>query len=236
MRSAIMVCIRERLETTVRALCPIIERKVCANTKTAWNEYALRRELVACILGSQVRHEMAVSALERIEQAGLIDDSWWHKGEDRFESQLSNLLSSEAPRGSSSWGYRFPKVRAHQLTETRNTLAKRSLSERLSNTSNPKQIRRQLVADICGIGPKQASMFLRNIGITYDLAILDTHVLHFLDMQNLLCIRYVNISTIPAYERTEQILLDYANSLGYPVGYLDWAIWATMRAAMELGL
>jgi N-glycosylase/DNA lyase len=79
-------------------------------------------------------------------------------------------------------------------------------------------------------------MFLRNIGRSYDLAILDTHVLRFMDMQELLPIDQAHIGTVTGYERVEGIAIDYADSLGYPAGYLDWAIWATMKAAREIGL
>ena len=95
-------------------------------------------------------------------------------------------------------------------------------------------MRRHLISEISGIGPKQASMFLRNIGLSHDLAILDTHLLRYLEMQSLLDQERLKVGSLPNYERTEQVAIKYADSLGYPVGYLDWAIWATMRAAMEL--
>ena len=41
-------------------------------------------------------------------------------------------------------------------------------------------------------------MFLRNIGVSYDLAILDTHVLRFLEIQNLLNLRPAVITNIRA--------------------------------------
>ncbi|KKM11657.1 hypothetical protein SY88_07515 [Clostridiales bacterium PH28_bin88] len=200
------------------------------------NEYLLRRELVACILGSQVRYEMAYTALERIERAGLLNDEWWCNVEDNFETKIFEVLSGKTHQNHDNWCYRFPKTRAHQLATARNAIAKWPLSERLFKNTDPKNIRQRLVMDIAGIGPKQASMFLRNIGISYDLAILDTHVLRFMKMQNIVCQEHMNIATLPAYERTERVVKNYANSLGYPVGYLDWAIWATMRAARELGL
>ena len=228
--------ISKRLESTVRALCPIIEHQMSTNVDSFRTEYALRRELVACILGSQVRYEMATAALKRMEQVGLLADEWWNGIEDNFEALVFDLLSGRNCQYYDDWCYRFPKARANQLAEARDVLARRSLSDRLSDTSDPKQIRQQLVMEIPGIGPKQASMFLRNISITYDLAILDIHVLNFMNIQNLLCLEHKNIGTLPAYERTERIVTDYADSLGYPVGYLDWAIWATMRAARELGL
>jgi N-glycosylase/DNA lyase len=225
----------ERIENAVRALCPIIEHQVITNIGRTWNEYSLRRELVACILGSQVRHEMATSALELIEQDGLFSDNWWNNTNDIFEIRIFNLLSGSSRNGN-KWCYRFPKIRANQIAKLRDATKNKSISERIDDTSDSKHIRQQLVEDISGLGPKQASMFLRNIGKCYDLAILDTHVLRFMDMQQLLCLNHTNITTVPAYERTEGILINYAKSLGYPVGYLDWAIWATMRAARELGL
>lgn len=223
-----------QLENAVRVLCPIIEQKIYL--KTTFSEYSLRRELVACILGSQVKYEMAYTALERIEKAGLLTDEWWCNVEDNFETQVFELLSGNTHQNHDNWCYRFPKIRAHQLAKARNAIVERSLFERLFNNSDPKNIRKQLIVDIAGIGPKQASMFLRNIGISYDLAILDTHVLRFMNMQSVVCYEHMNIGNLPAYERTERIVKNYANSLGYPVGYLDWAIWATMRAARELGL
>jgi len=234
MRPNFSTLLQKRLEDTVRKLCPVIEHNIF--TDTSWTEYSLRKELIACILGSQVRYEMAALALERLEQAGLLADEWWCNVEDRFELEVFEVLSGRTPQYHGNWCYRFPKARAHQLAETRNAIAGRSLYEWLFNSSEPKHLRQCLVLEISGLGPKQASMFLRNIGISYNLAILDTHVLRFMNMQNILCLTQVNISTLTAYERTESIVINYSKSLGYPVGYLDWAIWATMKAAREMGL
>jgi hypothetical protein len=55
-------------------------------------------------------------------------------------------------------------------------------------------------------------------------------------MQALLPIEQARINTVKGYEIAECIAVDYAETLGYPAGYLDWAIWATMKAARELGL
>jgi N-glycosylase/DNA lyase len=122
------------------------------------------------------------------------------------------------------------------LANARDALVEKSLIERVFSGNEPREIRKQLISDIAGIGPKQASMFLRNTGISYDLAILDTHVLHYLNIKKVLSQEQMKIGTLSAYEKTESIVVQYADSLGYPVGYLDWAIWATMRAAMELSL
>jgi thermostable 8-oxoguanine DNA glycosylase len=149
---------QKRLEDTVLKLCSIIERNILADSY--WTEYSLRRELVACILGSQVRYEMATVALERLEQAGLLDDEWWCHTEDKFELAVYEVLSGQTPRHKGNWCYRFPKARAHQLTEARNTITGQSLYKWLFDSSEPKHIRQRLVTEISGLGPKQASTLL----------------------------------------------------------------------------
>lgn len=228
---------RHRLDSAIRVLCPIIEARIKARETNPWHEFDLRKELVGCILGSQVRHEMAVATTENLEQAGLLDDSWWRdiRNQD-FGAEVFNVLSGQRNDLRYSGRYRFPKARAAQLSQARDALVEAPLATRLANGQAPRTLRHNLIADIPGLGPKQASMFLRNIGTSYDLAILDTHVLRFMDMQDLLPITRVRIGTVAGYERTERIVVDYAGIIGYPVGYLDWAIWATMKAARELGL
>lgn len=215
-----------RFEKTIRVLCPIIEEQIQNSSQFNWSEYALRRELVACILGSQVRYEMAEMALSRIESSGLLQDDWWKmQRAKKFEGLMLDVLSL---------GYRFPKIRARQIAGVRDSLSNQSLSERLYMERDAKSLRQYLVVNLPGVGPKQASMFLRNVGHSHDLAILDTHVLQYLEMQELIAQKQINIGSVRAYERTELIAKEYANMLGYPVGYLDWAIWATMKAAREL--
>ncbi|MCC7571688.1 DNA lyase [Candidatus Micrarchaeota archaeon] len=222
------------LENSIRVLCKIIKQNEQFNNPLS--EYTLRRELVACILGSQVRYEMASTALRRIERAGLLKDKWWSVSEELFETMIFKELSRSDLVTDSNWCYRFPKKRARQLAKARDAIAEKSLIERVLSYNEPKKIRRQLVSEITGIGPKQASMFIRNIGISYDLAILDTHVLQYLSIKKVLDQEQMRVSTISAYEKTESVVIKYADSLGYPIGYLDWAIWATMRAARELSL
>lgn len=229
--------LRHRLDSSIRVLCPLIEDRIKSREAIPWREYELRKELAGCILGSQVRHEMAVAATENLEQAGLLDDSWWtDRRNDEFGTEVLKVLSGQREALLHSGRYRFPKARSAQLAKTRDALALIPLTTRLADCQAPKAIRKGLVVEIPGLGPKQASMFLRNIGKSYDLAILDTHVLRFMDIQDLLPIGQARIGTVTGYERTERVVIDYAGTFGYPVGYLDWAIWATMKAARELGL
>lgn len=228
---------RQKIDRTIRTLCPLIQDRMITRYKNQFCEFDLRKELVGCILGSQVRHEMAVASTESLEQEGLLDDTWWTNPiEDDFEAIVLDVLSGKGRVIRNRPRYRFPKTRAIQLRRARDELAQISLVVRLATNQPPKRLRRHLVAAISGLGPKQTSMFLRNVGRSFDLAILDTHVLRFLDMHDLLPMDNLRINTLAGYERVEDVVVDYAHTLGYPVGYLDWAIWATMKAARELNL
>lgn len=230
--------IRKRFDSSIRALCPLIESTLKSKERFSWREYDLRKELVGCILGSRVRYEIAYAVTENLETAGMLADDWWSaSSDDRFRSFILDVLSGRRDDLPHLCRYRFPNTRTTQLARARDTLAQVPISVRLGNCgADPRYLRESLVADIPGLGPKQASMFLRNIGRSYDLAILDAHVLRFMEMQGFLSINRSPIVTLTDYERVEQLLIGYADTLGYPVGFLDWAIWATVKAARELGL
>ncbi|GLS17013.1 hypothetical protein GCM10007874_00280 [Labrys miyagiensis] len=82
-----------------------------------------------------------------------------------------------------------------------------------------------------GFGPKQASMFLRNTGVSYDLAILDRHVLDYMRLIGLRTAQSKPLTTMKRYRCDELSMCDHARALGFPVGILDWAIWIVMRVA-----
>jgi N-glycosylase/DNA lyase len=107
------------------------------------------------------------------------------------------------------------------------------LSAILAQSSSPEDVRGRLVANLPGVGPKQASMFLRNIGFSFDLAVLDVHVVRFLSLVGLTS-GPVRLGDLKSYMAAEKIAQKLAKELGQPVGVLDWAIWVTMKALQEL--
>jgi N-glycosylase/DNA lyase len=219
----------------VRSLCPVVEEQVMASGTQHWSESDLRRELVACILGSQITYEAAVRFTQNLEHAGLLADPRWSSlTDDRFGREVLEVLSGKRSGLPLPGRHRFYRTRSVYLERVRNTLARQPLSPRLSAGGSARDLRQGLVADIAGLGPKQASLFLRNIGRGYDLAVLDKHVLRFMDMQGLLDARGVNTATNAGYDRVESIASAYAAAMGYRTGLLDVAIWATMKAACDL--
>ena len=225
----------QSINKAVHSLCPLIDEQIKGKSFALYTEKQLRKELINCVLGSQVRHEMAVLASNNIERNGLLEDHWWVRPlEKHFKTLVFESLAGRVSGNNSKGGYRFPEMKSIQIAKIRDQLAKKQLTKRLMSCEDLFQLRRGLVTDFPGLGPKQASLFLRNIGRSFDFAILDVHVMRFMQIQRLLTPGNVAIGTLPSYERIEKIVIKYAKGLGYPVGYLDWAIWATMKAATEV--
>lgn len=229
--------LRLRFEKVVLALCPDIECRETALPPAILVEADARRELVGCVLSSQIRHTAAVAWTSAFEQAGLLEDSWWipEAGEE-FRYVVMRLLAGEHPASRKIGRYRFFQVRAKQLSTTRDTLATNPLQALLSATEDIRTVRRALVRDVAGLGPKQASMLLRNLGISSELAVLDRYVLRYMAMAGLIADAEVLTGRISQYEALERVLVEYSHSHGFAPGHMDWAIWATMKAAAELGL
>ncbi len=99
-----------------------------------------------------------------------------------------------------------------------------SLRTRLKGFSSPLDARDWLVATVKGLGYKEASHFLRNIGYSFELAILDRHILknlHYYDV----------VRKIPAtltrkrYLQIEQKMRSFAGHLALPLSHLDFVLW-----------
>lgn len=224
----------QRLESTVRLMCDlIIQGDAVKRRALVTEEYILRNELVACLLSSQVRSETADSAMAKLNDMGLLSDDRWSCDDHHFEKEIIDSLTDLQSANGKRFSYRFPVVRARQLSLIRTGLRRRSLQDITLGSSNFKSTRQELM-NLPGIGPKHASMFLRNAGVTYDLAILDAHVLNYLAALSLVAPNTRNISALNRYEKVEQIAVRHSRKMGHAVGVLDWAIWITMQAAKEL--
>jgi len=91
--------------------------------------------------------------------------------------------------------------------------------------NNQSAMREWLVENVMGLGMKEASHFLRNIGIGNNLAILDRHIL-----KNLY--EYGAIEEIPKtltekrYLEIEKKMKNFASRIGIPFEELDLLLWA----------
>ena len=144
---------------------------------TSWSNQSeddLWRELVACILGSRVRFETAYSAVERMHDMLLLSSSRRTACFDQYEQDVVAALSG---------GYPFYRMRANQIRHAAEHLygTRGSIRGVLNAARDGRGARRLLAAEVSGLGPKQASLFLRNIGYEKHVAVLDVHVLTYMN-------------------------------------------------------
>jgi N-glycosylase/DNA lyase len=219
----------ETLSKAVAAICPDIQFQV--ENAMVLDERRMWWELSCCILSSQVPYTLAVAAADEIDKQGLL-----HKvmcSPKSIVAHLVEILSSPLLVEGKYRNYRFPIARAHQLAATHSAVLRKanSLNDLINSFSNAAKGRDWLVNNAPGLGPKQASMFLRNVGISYELAILDRHVLNYMTALGIYSGKTLSISGLTQYRHYEIALREHAKGLNCAVGMLDWAIWIVMRVA-----
>lgn len=226
------------LDHAVRHICPEVAQRVEARKFKRLTEAELWRELACCVLSSQVKYETALAAAKALASENVLADLVTGKSERYLRQRTLHVLRSPLQVGNSHVYFRFPYSKAEQLVRTHTALLDAGLRLRdvVYDNCAERRKRRQLIELVSGFGPKQASMFLRAAGVSYDLAILDTHALAFMRLLGLATAHTRSYLPLSRYERLETDLEDYANAVGYPLGYVDWAVWIVMRAVRQLGL
>jgi N-glycosylase/DNA lyase len=221
------------IEQVVEKMCPEVAKRAATLSVRLWPEERLWEELTCCLLSSQVRYEVALAATQSMRRAAFFDGLAGRQSATALERRTFSLLSRGLIIDGRVVRYRFPRSRASQLARTHRAILGRGqrLSEIVYAPSEERDKRRWLVNIVHGFGPKQASMFLRNCGYSYALAVLDRHTLRFMHWLGLIRAEDIaRTSSLAHYERLEDVFRTYAARLGYPAGYVDWAIWIVMRA------
>ena len=117
-------------------------------------------------------------------------------------------------------GHRYPNVRASYITNSRNL--KDNLKEILESRGDEKQMREWIVKNVKGIGMKEASHFLRNIGYK-NVAIIDFHIIDLLVKHGI--IERPKTLTPKKYLETEETLKELAEKTNLTLGELDFYLW-----------
>lgn len=117
---------------------------------------------------------------------------------------------------------RFHNTKAARLLTVRGQFG--AISDRLSNGSPSPRLRDWLVENVHGLGWKEASHFLRNIGHR-NLAILDRHILKHLAASGVL--RKLPKALSPRlYLSIERKFEAFADEVGIPMDELDLLFWS----------
>jgi N-glycosylase/DNA lyase len=214
------------------AIAPEIERRIAERRFPLLDERLLWAEMSCCILSSQVPYRTALAAARLLDNEGVLYNRLTLRHEV-LESRLRNLLGSPIDVDGKQQRYRFPDSRAVQIAGAWNAVRRErgTLSQLLADArEQPDLMREWLVCNVPGLGPKQASMFLRNVGVSYDMAVIDRHVLRYMSITGI-CneLTSARLMSLRTYRDFESRLRDRAQELGHAVGVMDWAIWIVMR-------
>jgi len=230
------------LEKAIRAMC--VEVGATCSPCLEWRqltEEELLYEASVCIFGSQVVFEAAVATADRLRTCGLF--RLLHTSINTAEYQadvraaLADPLTIELDGMTRSVMPRFRNRFASLLASTVGEIHGRgsSLRDILVSATSARHARETLIGRVWGFGPKQASLFLRRVGYSADMAILDRHVLEYLSLAWGLSAKPSALSRLLAYEEIEGEFRRIASDFGHSVGCLDLATWVTMRVAKRIG-
>jgi N-glycosylase/DNA lyase len=182
------------------------------------------RQKVFCVLSSQVSAQKAHFATEKLlAQIPFFDGTLRLRD---IEVACFTLLASP------DVGYRFPRIRASQISlcwfpfwQIRN-----EYHEYVQSFGSEDRARLDIIKTFPGIGLKQASMFLRNIGAAKNLAVIDVHVLTYLRVCHAWNTAYL---TSKKYLEAENILRQEALHHGLQLNVYDPIVWSAVRAVKK---
>lgn len=158
-------------------------------------------ELCFCILTANTSAEMGIKT-QRTIMNGFIEYP---------EEKLRDELRAAK--------YRFYNKRAAYIVNARHI---RKNIKKLIAENDHFSLREYLVNNVKGVGYKEASHFLRNIGI-FDFAILDKHILKL--MKDYGYINDIKLTTRKDYLEKEKIFNSIASVYGLMPGILDLYLW-----------
>jgi N-glycosylase/DNA lyase len=208
------------------------ELSTCRSPSASWQlleEEELWSEIVACILGSRVSFNVANAAMESLRFSGLLLPEYYIDTSLEHELKLVGALTRAEVR------YPFSNLRAQQIRRSAEIIYGNGTSLRclLRNSYNAYDMRKQLVEKLVGIGPKQSSLFLRNIGYSDEVAVLDTHILKYMSWFNLMPDSLNAIRNLQQYEEVEKVFIRHAYNMGFSLPDFDIAVWVVVRVAKQ---
>lgn len=162
----------------------------------------LFKELCFCVMTANCGAEKCIEVHENISE-GFITYS---------EKKLAQKLRE--------YGYRFPNIRARYIVENRKHIDQ--IDHLVKNGESDKEKRKWIVKNIKGIGYKEGSHFLRNIGFK-NCAIVDFHIVDLLVSYGL--IQKPKTMTRTVYLEIEKVLKIIAEKSNLNLANLDLYLW-----------
>ncbi len=167
-------------------------------------------ELCFCLLTPQSSAKTCWEAVQRLREKGLL-----LKGSPKELEPILNTV-------------RFNDSKAKYIVQARTTFSNDNglrLKTQLTSFYNPFELREWLVKNVKGLGYKEASHFLRNIGLGEEFAILDRHILRNLAQLNVIPEIPTSL-TKKRYLDIEEKVRRFSKEIGIPMAHLDLLLWS----------
>jgi len=167
-------------------------------------------ELCFCLLTPQSSAKTCWAAVTRLKEKSLL-----LKG---APGELEPLLND----------VRFNESKAKYIVQAREQFSKNGdlqVKPHLRSFVNNYELREWLVENVNGLGYKEASHFLRNVGLGEEFAILDRHILRNLKDFGVLPEIPTSL-TKKRYLEIEEKVRRFSREIGIPMGELDLLLWS----------
>jgi len=192
-------------------LKPAIEKRLIEFSNNRNKKENIFKELIFCILTPQSKAKICWEAVKKLEEKGILFSGRYR--------QITKCLT----------GVRFKNNKAKYIKEAQKKFGTNEglniLKNTIENEKNEKALRDFFITHIKGMGFKEASHFLRNIGRGNNLCILDRHILKNLK-------KYGVIREIPKhlslrkYLEIENKMINFSQKITIPVSHLDLLFWS----------
>jgi N-glycosylase/DNA lyase len=166
-------------------------------------------ELAFCILTPQSKAKVCCEAIERLKEQELL----FRGSNKEIKERIKDV--------------RFKNKKSDYLVKARSFFLENGsvcIKSTLSQFKDTHACREWLVKNIKGLGYKEASHFLRNIGFGEKVAILDRHILR--NLKDLKIIEEIPESLSKAkYLSIEEKMAAFSKEIHIPLSHLDLILW-----------
>lgn len=201
----------DEMITTLKTIHSNIELQIRQRLKEFsqnTTEERIAKEFFFCLLTPQCKARVCWENIEILYNKGILQSG------DRDEI-AKNL-----------YGIRFNNNKAGYIVEARERFFNNGsfLKDIIVRSAGPWVLREDIVKNVKGMGWKEASHFLRNIGKGEEFAILDRHILRGLAKCSV-------IDKVPGslsktkYLNIEDNMKNFADTINIPLAHLDFVFW-----------
>jgi N-glycosylase/DNA lyase len=164
-------------------------------------------ELCFCILTANSKAKTAIIIQNELKANGFCNFS---------EDKIKNCIIKNK--------HRFHNNKTNYIMCAREFLDIKQIINKIVKEKNQETAREFIIKNIKGLGFKEASHFIRNVGF-FNLAILDRHIINLMIEYKYIKEKPKNLSSKNTYLEIEKIFLKIADKLNMSAAELDLYMW-----------